>query len=347
MAAFSLPACAQAVISVRSGLVHYFEGPVSIDGQPLQPHLGKFANLAEGSELRTGKSGRAELLLTPGVFLRIGENSAVRMTANALSDTRVALLAGSAIVDSRDRGDSAPVTLLCNGWKVVQAEKGVYRVDFDPAQVVVTEGEAQASQGSAAAVKVAQGMELPLTATTATEEPAPAAHDALSEWEQGRAEAISADNAIAENIQDPASMPGIDLGSDGFTYFPMLPFPSVSAGLGADYGSLTADPYAVATGPVVQPGFYSVYLPGYTRRPLGLPLPAIGIGLGVGLTGLHRGVYAPTASPLPYRPYMPTTAPYPYRPYTPSVGLGRPAAPAARPATLAPRPAGVHPIHHR
>src|SRR5579863_2094018 len=91
----ALPCDGQSVISTRSGVVHFFEGAVYLGGELLEPHLGKFPCMAQGSELRTVQ-GRAEVLLTPGVFLRIGENSAIRLVANNLSDTRVELLAGSA-----------------------------------------------------------------------------------------------------------------------------------------------------------------------------------------------------------------------------------------------------------
>ncbi len=47
--------------------------------------------------LRTGQ-GRAEVLLTPGVFLRVGENSAIRMLDNRLLSTRVEIVSGNAIV---------------------------------------------------------------------------------------------------------------------------------------------------------------------------------------------------------------------------------------------------------
>ena len=101
----TVPANGQSVISTRSGIVHFFEGTVYLGDQPLQSHLGKFSSVPEGGELRTAE-GRAEVLLTPEVFLRIGERSAIRMVANELSDTRVALLAGSAVVDS---GNQVPV----------------------------------------------------------------------------------------------------------------------------------------------------------------------------------------------------------------------------------------------
>src|SRR5579863_5103054 len=98
-AALLLPVGAQSVISTHSGLIHFFEGEVYLGDQFLESHLGRFPSVPPGGELRTG-AGRAEVLLTPGVFLRMGERSVIRLVANGLADTQVQLEAGSVIVDS-------------------------------------------------------------------------------------------------------------------------------------------------------------------------------------------------------------------------------------------------------
>src|SRR5689334_14600218 len=90
---FSFQASAQAVISAHSGVVHFSEGSVFIDDQPLDQKVGTFPNIKEGSTLRTEK-GRAEILLTPGIFLRLDENSSIRMRSNSLEDTRVEFIRG-------------------------------------------------------------------------------------------------------------------------------------------------------------------------------------------------------------------------------------------------------------
>src|ERR1700675_1627073 len=97
--AAALPVKAQSVISTHSGVIHFFEGAVYLGDQALESHLGKFPSVLPGTELRTAE-GRAEVLLTPGVFLRLGERSTIRMVANDLADTQVELQTGSAIVDS-------------------------------------------------------------------------------------------------------------------------------------------------------------------------------------------------------------------------------------------------------
>src|SRR3981081_3809939 len=100
LAAFAgLPVFAQSVISAHSGLVHYVEGQVLLDGKPVEVKITAFPEIKEGKELRT-EDGRAEILLNPGVFLRMGENSAIRMVSNKLSDSRVEFLSGSMIIES-------------------------------------------------------------------------------------------------------------------------------------------------------------------------------------------------------------------------------------------------------
>ncbi len=292
----------QSVISTRSGIVHFFEGAVYLGNEPLEPHLGKFPCMAEGSELRTAQ-GRAELLLTPGVFLRVGELSSVRLVKNDLSDTRVELVAGSAIVDSQEPNAGTSVTLLYKDWRVRFLQKGIYRIDSEPPRLLVRQGDAEVSAGAAGTpVSVKQGMDLPFAAVLVPENSIDAPTDALASWDHGRSESISADNAITAQIdEDPASR-NSSLAQNGFTYFPMIGvMPSLGLGLsGGAYNSLT--PY--------QSGFNSIYLPGYTYRPL-----LLGLGPGGYRSYLYPsprrlgfspagGVYvpAPVSHPMPAHP---------------------------------------------
>ena len=79
-------AWAQSVISAHSGVIHYKEGQVEVDGQPVQqdPQKGQFGDIKTGQVLEV-KDGQAEILLTPGVFLRVAENSSFRMISNKLA----------------------------------------------------------------------------------------------------------------------------------------------------------------------------------------------------------------------------------------------------------------------
>jgi hypothetical protein len=300
-AVLALPADGQSVVSTRSGVVHFFEGAVYLGDKPLEPHLGRFPSMAKGAELRT-EQGRAEVLLTPAVFLRISERSAIRMLANDLTDTRVELLAGSAIVDSEEPSSGTSVTLIYRDWNVHFLKKGVYRIDSEPPRLWVRQGDAEVSAGvTGVRVSVKHGMGLPFAAVLVPERSVDEPFDALSNWADGRSQSISADNTIAASIQDPASINATNFALDSFTYFPMLGISPIGAGLSRPYSSLV--PY--------QPGFNSIYFPGYTYRPLFLglvpggfrnplhPLPRVGASPGVG-----AGVASPR-SPSPIRPGPP------------------------------------------
>src|SRR5277367_2397475 len=91
-------AWAQYVVSAHAGTIEYTKGQVSVDGQPFQSTPLKFPQLRAGQELRTG-NGRAEILLGPGVFLRLGENGAVRMLDTRLEYAQIEVQQGTALVE--------------------------------------------------------------------------------------------------------------------------------------------------------------------------------------------------------------------------------------------------------
>jgi len=353
-AALALSANGQSVISARSGVVHFFEGAVSLNGVALEPHLGTFPNMAQGAELRTAQ-GRAEVLLTPGVVVRIGEKSAIRMVANDLADTRVELLTGSVIVESAEPSPGTSVTFLYKDWNVRFPERGVYRIDSAPPRLWVPQGKAEVSAGiKGQPVSVEQGTYVPFAAVLVPERSIGQPRDALSDWAEGRDQSISADNAIAANIQDPDSM-DLNLGLDSFTYFPMLGLPPPASDLSSSFNS-----YQAIYQPLYQPGFNSIYLPGYTYRPyfLGLmlprfarplaPLPGAGFSTsplrfttvpGSAFTPSHLPGVGFTPSPLGPAPFpRPTSG----RPPPPPISV-RPVSPpaSARPAPRMGVPAGA------
>src|SRR5579863_5095546 len=76
--AWGAAAWGQSVISAHSGVIHYIEGQVTVDGAAIHPKSTQFPDIRPDQVLAT-EDGRAEILLTPGVFLRLPENSSARM----------------------------------------------------------------------------------------------------------------------------------------------------------------------------------------------------------------------------------------------------------------------------
>ena len=326
MAGAMLPSSAQSVISTHSGTLYFFEGAVFIGEQQVEQKFAQFPDIGEGRQLWT-KDGRAEVLLTPGVFLRVNKNSAIRLDSNQLSNTRVALLDGSAILEVREIAPNTTVTLTYKNWQLQGAQRGVYRIDTNPAQLRVYSGEIKVcAAGSQDGVTVRDGEELPFAPVLVTEQTPSAPPDDFKNWAMGRSMAIASDNATAAGIiDDPGQMSAdaSDPSAGGFTYFPMTGVPSL--GVGAPYGVSFWSPYQPPLA-ALYPYPSSIYA--YPVYGYGLPSPYLGIGAhpflpgrsyypprvgtgttGIGMGGTHLGGVNS------YRPYVPS---YTYR----SLGVG-------------------------
>src|SRR5271167_19284 len=64
----------------QPGTVNYVEGQASVDGRPVDGNASGAIQLQPGQMLTT-QNGRAEILLTPGVFVRMGANGSVQMVS--------------------------------------------------------------------------------------------------------------------------------------------------------------------------------------------------------------------------------------------------------------------------
>src|SRR3954470_3426612 len=106
------PVHAQTVIGAKSGVINWVEGDAFLADKPYVMQPSQFGEVKEGMVFRT-EEGRAEVLLPPGVFFRMGEGSSFNMISNRLVDTRVELLTGSAILEIDDLDKEAAVTVVC------------------------------------------------------------------------------------------------------------------------------------------------------------------------------------------------------------------------------------------
>ena len=238
----------QSVISAHSGVIHYLEGRVTVDGQIVQPKFAEFPDVKEDQKLST-EDGRAEVLLTPGVFLRLAENSSFRMISNRLPDTRVEIIDGSAVVEVAELLPDNAITLLFRGTQVVLLKKGIYRVDADGDNPVlrVYGGEARVTPDAATTpnlqsglsntptnstkpVVVKQGHQIELSSLTQGTFDAKAT-DAFYRWNSRRSEYIAEANVSAAKSAHDGGMAYTASGNTGgnwawnpwfgsFTYLP-------------------------------------------------------------------------------------------------------------------------------
>jgi hypothetical protein len=271
----------------------------------------------------------------------------VRLVSNKLSDTKVELLTGSAILESTEARSDNSVVVLHKKWQVKAPQNSVYRIDADPAQLEVYKGKIEVSTANNdALVAVKEGECVPL-ADVLLPEKAVASNDPFKNWAMSRSQTIIADNNTAANIiddpnkLDTGSLDGGDvLAGSGLTYFPP---PGISPlGLSSPYGVSFWSPYQSTLSSVYfSPYMYGVLYPGWpTARYYSSPivrtgaLPARGSG-GVIVPG-RSGMYSPGTIITPRGPstYVPPTRSTPIgagippiRSGAPHIGVG--AAPAA------------------
>jgi hypothetical protein len=126
----------------RPGSLNYIEGEVSASGEPLNLQaVGHFA-LKPGQPLDTGANGYAEVLLTPGSFLRVGPNSEIRMPAVGLGDTRVTLTRGNALLEADQVVPGSHLEVTVEKTSVDLLKKGLYGFSTDPESVRTFQGKA-------------------------------------------------------------------------------------------------------------------------------------------------------------------------------------------------------------
>jgi len=188
---------AQPVISAKAGTIAKVEGKVYLGDQLVEESLTKFPDIKENGVVRTTEEGRAEVLLTPGTVLHLGENSSFRLITNRLIDTRLELLTGSAVVDVEEIAKDTSVTVVCKDGTIAMSKAGHYRFDAEPARIKVFAGIADIQMGGQH-IEVTAGKMLGLTGDTASVEKFDRNDtDSLDNWARRRGEIMALANVSA------------------------------------------------------------------------------------------------------------------------------------------------------
>lgn len=144
------------VISAKAGGVNFVSGVVAVVRE-----AGKSGRLLKGDRLEigdrvsTGADGKAEILLNPGSYLRLGPLSAAEFISTDLDDLQVRLDSGSGIFEVFATSDFKVIVSTPKS-KLTLVDSGVYRIDVDAAgagKVAVWKGKAYFGDDQASVVK--------------------------------------------------------------------------------------------------------------------------------------------------------------------------------------------------
>ena len=198
------------------GTVNYVEGAAYLEGAQLNAKDVGNANLDAGQVLTTGK-GKAEILLTPGVFLRLDDNSAVKMISPDLTLTQVELEKGRAGIEVDQIHDQNNLQVIDAGVTTRLQKTGYYEFDANNPTAMVFKGKAAVEVADGKTREIKGHHELMLAAANgqpiATEKPrdfdADKSQDELYNWSSLRSQYLAeSNNQIAAEYGGMAVNPG-------------------------------------------------------------------------------------------------------------------------------------------
>jgi uncharacterized membrane protein YgcG len=148
--------------AAQPGMLNFLEGQATLGSQSLtSDSIGK-VQVDPGQTLTT-ENGKAELLLTPGVLVRLGESSALTMISSTLTNTRMALEEGEAFVELDEVHSYNDMAISQEGVSIELLRMGLYNFNANLHLFRVLDGEAVVEDGERN-LKVKSGEQVDLAA---------------------------------------------------------------------------------------------------------------------------------------------------------------------------------------
>ncbi len=128
-------------ISARAGGVNFVVGDVRVRRGEATQTLSANDEIASGDMLRTGAGGQLEMLLNPGSYLRLAENSEIELTDSSLDNLRLRIVSGTVIVEATGTGGNERplIETATPQTSVAIIRDGLYRISVLPATTHTTE----------------------------------------------------------------------------------------------------------------------------------------------------------------------------------------------------------------
>ena len=171
LATLCAPVFGQNANPASPGTLNYVEGQASIEGRQLSSRSVGSTEMQPGQVIATA-TGKAEILLTPGIFLRLGDNSTVEMVSTNLTHTEVRLQRGRANVEVNQIYKQNTILVDFENGQTQLLQQGLYAFDANDSTVRVFDGKAavypgQNFQSDIKPIEVKGGHQLALTGEAA------------------------------------------------------------------------------------------------------------------------------------------------------------------------------------
>ena len=207
---FAAGAFAQDMVSARAGMIQYVEGAVQIDGKTFvmparEKMFSQFPEVKKDSVLSTGE-GRAEILLSPGVTMRIGEDASIRMINSSLTDTQVEVKDGMVVLEVIEVLKENLVTITAGQATIHFRKPGVFKIHAsEKPELLVYDGQAEVTvAGQTKSVK--KGNAMSLESVTLARKFDTEKGDALLRWSMRRSGYMAMANVSAASSARTSGM---------------------------------------------------------------------------------------------------------------------------------------------
>ncbi|HXM34539.1 MAG TPA: FecR domain-containing protein [Pyrinomonadaceae bacterium] len=242
------------VISAKAGGVNAVSGRAETRSAPSADWqlLNVTDDLSTGDFVRTSRDGLVEMLLNPGAYLRMAENSEFQLTNNSLEALEIKLIRGTAIIEATGSEDTElAINITTPHAKMVIVRRGLYRVNVLPGtatELIVRKGRVLLADTH---TKIKSGNKVIFnnnTLSVAKLNGVDKKKDNFEDWSKERAGTLAQANQRISprslnsflSMQDPwwygfsASTSGLWFFNPSYRCFTFLPF---SFGWGSPYGS--------------------------------------------------------------------------------------------------------------
>jgi ferric-dicitrate binding protein FerR (iron transport regulator) len=121
-------------ISAKAGGVNAVSGQVMVKRTGQAPQLlTSQDDLNSGDVVNTGSGSQAEILLNPGTYLRLAEETEFELVDNSLDSLLVKLNKGSAIIEATGPGQvELRIPIVTQQQKMTIVRAGIYRINVRP-----------------------------------------------------------------------------------------------------------------------------------------------------------------------------------------------------------------------
>jgi hypothetical protein len=198
MTVFIAAVLMQYVVSVKAGLVNHVQGTANV---------AEMETARVNRPIQTGLDGYVEVLLRPGSFLRLGENSEATIDDADLAKVKLTVTRGPAVIEVVEISSQFPITVTTANLTTKIVSSGIYR--FEDGTATVIQGKLQTADSK---LSYEKGWQVFFKDNYRARKAAKIQVTSLDVYSQTRSEQIAQANfSLASSLSGPSSYGIYDL----------------------------------------------------------------------------------------------------------------------------------------